>query len=92
MQNLKVKMNTGKEVVNAVHLRPHFAICNCPRQRGISLLEVLFSMFVLSVGLLGLAAMVPVGKHQVTEASHADRGTAIGLAASARAKQRTTSR
>jgi hypothetical protein len=50
-------------------------------KRGISLLEVLFSIFVLSVGLLGLAAMVPVGKHQVTEASHADRGTAIGQAA-----------
>jgi hypothetical protein len=45
------------------------------------LLEVLFSMFVLAVGLLGLAAMVPVGKHQVTEASHADRSTAIGQAA-----------
>jgi hypothetical protein len=50
-------------------------------RQGISLLEVLFAMFVLAVGLLGLAAMVPVGKHQVTEATHADRSTAIGVAA-----------
>jgi hypothetical protein len=47
-------------------------------KRGISLLEVLISMFVLAVGLLSLASMVPVGQFQVTQANHADAATAVG--------------
>lgn len=59
-----------------------------PRRRGVTLLEVLFSIFVLSVGLLGLFAMVPVGTHQVAEAAHADGAAACGQAALAEFKVR----
>ena len=50
-------------------------------RRGISLLEVLISIFVLSIGLLGVAAVLPVARHQMIEAAKADRGSACGQAA-----------
>jgi len=49
-------------------------------RRGISLLEVLISIFVLSIGLLGLAALIPVGRFAITEAGIADRSAACGRA------------
>ncbi|MBN2476937.1 MAG: prepilin-type N-terminal cleavage/methylation domain-containing protein [Pirellulales bacterium] len=49
-------------------------------RRGISLLEVLISVFVLSVGLLGLAALIPVGRFAIVETGKADRGGACGRA------------
>src|SRR5688500_2699703 len=93
MRNEKSKLQN--DTADSLRLSTHFAFCNlhllfciCPaaspsrrQPRGISLLEVLFAIFVLAVGLLGLAAMVPVGKFQVSEANHADRSVAIGLAA-----------
>ena len=33
-----------------------------PSRRGISLMEVLISIFVLSIGLLGVAALIPLGQ------------------------------
>lgn len=49
------------------------------RQRsGISLLEVLISIFVLVVGILGLAALIPIGRFEVQEANKLDRGAALG--------------
>jgi hypothetical protein len=48
------------------------------RRRGISLLEVLVSIFVLVVGILGLAALIPIGRFEVQEASKLDRGATIG--------------
>ena len=35
------------------------------RRRGITLLEVLISIFVLAVGLLGVAALIPAGVYFV---------------------------
>lgn len=51
------------------------------RRRGVSLLEVLISMFVITLGLLGLAALIPVGKTDVSAATRADRASALGRAA-----------
>jgi hypothetical protein len=48
---------------------------------GISLLEVLISMFVLVIGLLGVAAMFPVGQSYVFKAAQYDRSAALGQAA-----------
>lgn len=45
------------------------------------MLEVLFSIFILSVGLLGLLALIPVGTVDVAEATKADRGAVTGRAA-----------
>lgn len=48
-------------------------------RRGISLLEVLFAMFVLSMGLLSLAALIPVAKFRIREAENDDRAAACGV-------------
>jgi hypothetical protein len=48
---------------------------------GVSLLEVLVSMFVLSVGLIGMAALLPVGRFAILETGKADRAGACGRAA-----------
>lgn len=48
------------------------------RRSGISLLEVLISIFVLVVGILGLAALIPIGRFDVQEAGKIDRGAALG--------------
>ena len=45
---------------------------------GISLLEVLIAMFILSVGLLGLAALLPVGQNDIVAAGKSDRSSAAG--------------
>ena len=50
-------------------------------RRGISLMEVLMSIFILTVGLLGLASLIPVGGYQVGEAVRSDRAAAVGRAA-----------
>lgn len=50
-------------------------------RRGVSLMEVLMSIFILTVGLLGMASLIPVGGFQVSEAIKADRAAAVGRAA-----------
>lgn len=50
-------------------------------RRGITLLEVLFAIFVVAVGLLGLASMIPVGKSQITNANNFDAASTIGRSA-----------
>ncbi len=47
-------------------------------RRGISLTEVLIAMGILTVGLLGVAAVFPVGGWYMQRAEIADRGSAIG--------------
>ena len=41
-------------------------------QRGVSLLEVLAAIFVVSIGLLGVLAVIPFGAYQVSKAQHAE--------------------
>jgi len=50
-------------------------------RRGLSLLEVLIGTFVLSVGLLSLAMLIPVGRFAIVETGKADRAGAAGRAA-----------
>ena len=49
-----------------------------------SLLEVLAAIGVLSIGLLGLAALLPIGRYTIGEATKADRAGQCGRAALAR--------
>lgn len=48
---------------------------------GLSLLEVLFSMGILLVGLMGVAAMIPAGRHEILQGTKVDHATAVGRAA-----------
>jgi len=47
-------------------------------RRGISLLEVLVSVFIVSIGLFGVVSLVPVGNHEVIEGVKMDRAALIG--------------
>ncbi len=45
---------------------------------GISIIEVLVSMFILSVGLLGIASLLPIGQRQALLADQQDRLSSLG--------------
>jgi type II secretory pathway pseudopilin PulG len=47
-------------------------------RRGISIIEVLVSMFILSVGLLGIASLLPIGQRQALLADQQDRLSSLG--------------
>jgi hypothetical protein len=49
-------------------------------RRGVSLLEVMISMGILLFGLLGVGAMVPLGRMSIVAATKADRSAACGRA------------
>jgi prepilin-type N-terminal cleavage/methylation domain-containing protein len=51
------------------------------RSRGVSLLEILVAIFILSVGLLGVAALIPVGNSEVIKGTIAHRSAETGLRA-----------
>lgn len=57
---------------------------NCsafPPRLGLSLLEVMISMLVLTIGLLGIAALISLGRVAIVETGKADRSAACGHAA-----------
>ncbi len=59
----------------------HYPLSTASARRGISLMEVLISIFILSIGLLGVAAMIPIGKLAMIETAKSDRTGACGRAA-----------
>lgn len=48
-----------------------------PPRRGITLIEVLISMFVLLFGLMGVAAIFPVASHYILEGDKRDRSSGL---------------
>jgi len=60
---------------------PKSEIRNFAERRGISLTEVLIAMGILTVGLLGVAAIFPVAGFYMQKGEVADRGSAIAQAA-----------
>jgi hypothetical protein len=59
---------------------PQSAIRNPQSRRGISLTEVLISLGILTLGLLGAAALFPVGGWYMQKATIADNGSALAQA------------
>ena len=57
-------------------------VLSSPRyRRGVTLLEVLISVFILIIGMLSVAALLPVAAHQMNVAQKLDRGASLGQAA-----------
>ena len=52
-----------------------------PQPRGITLTEVLISLGILTIGLLGVASLFPVGSYYMQKGDIADRGSQIAQAA-----------
>jgi len=50
-------------------------------RNGLSLLEVLISIFVISIGLMSLAMLIPAGTMAINEANKSDRSGACGRSA-----------
>ena len=55
---------------------------------GITLIEILISMFVLLFGLMGVAAIFPVASHYLTQGDQKDRSDALAANAFAEIKAR----
>ncbi len=62
-------------------LNSQLSTLHSPARRGVSLMEVLISVFVLSLGLIGMAALLPLGRYAINETGKADRAGACGRAA-----------
>lgn len=85
-----MRNSSQKSVISSQKLKlrpPHLCCllstdsCLLSSRPGLTLLEVLIAIFVMAVGLMGLAALIPVGRHDVLEGSKADRANACGRAA-----------
>ena len=62
-------------------LKPQASRLRPPGRRGLSLLEVLISMGILAVGLLGVAAMLPAGRFEMQKATNYDFAGMVGRSA-----------
>jgi hypothetical protein len=79
---MKSKMLNVKSIMSysgARRIRRTFAISHSTFHipRGISLIEVLISMFVLLFGLMGVAAIFPVASHYIQEGDKRDRSSGL---------------
>src|SRR3954454_10403117 len=80
----KVESRTSDEAQGAgreVRRFSTFPLPATPFRLGISLTEVLIAMGILTVGLLGVASVFPVGGWYMQRAETADRGSAIAQSA-----------
>jgi hypothetical protein len=74
MPNAKCKLQNGN-IVSPLPVPPS------PFRLGISLVEVLIAMGILTIGLLGVAALFPVGAFYMHKGDVADKGSAVAQAA-----------
>lgn len=60
------------------HLRNRLGHADRGERAGFSLIEVLFSIFILGIGLISVAAMMPAAVYQAREAANDVQGTVFG--------------
>jgi prepilin-type N-terminal cleavage/methylation domain-containing protein len=83
MRNPKPKIQNPESRIGGPAAPSPFRIPPSPFRlapRGVTLIEVLISMFVLLIGLLGVGAMIPLGHMTIVETAKADRSGACGRA------------
>ena len=80
MQNAKCKVQSGvwREAPSDV-LRSTLCIPHSSRRAGISLMEVLISIFIMAVGMVSIASLLPVGGIQVQKANVEEQKAMLGL-------------
>jgi hypothetical protein len=54
------------------------ATCHTSRRRGISLLEIMISIGVVGIGLLGVASMIPLAHHKAAQGVREERKSLFG--------------
>lgn len=67
-----------QRLLESLHQQSRLAVTNHRNIRGVTLIEVLISIFVVSVGLLGVAALIPLAGHQTEQGSRNDRKANVG--------------
>ena len=84
---MQIESGEGRAQAGGRRSYPQFSIFNFQFsnfnsiRKGVSLLEVLAAIGVLSIGMLGLAAPLPIGRYTLSEATKADRAGQCGRAA-----------
>src|SRR3954462_539122 len=79
MMRVKRQVDCGSRIADCgfVQSNPKSEIRNPKLRAGLSLTEVLISMGILTLGLLGVASVFPVGSLYMQKADISDRGSAI---------------
>ena len=83
LQNANCKLRTDSSFIlhPSSFINHSSSFRHRPARRGLSLMEVLIAIFVLSIGLLGVAALIPLGQIALLETAKSDRSGACGRAA-----------
>jgi len=63
---------------NPVHRTVRHVVSRHTRRTGISLIEILMSIGVMLLGLLGVVALIPAGQHRAQQSSLEDRKSQVG--------------
>ncbi len=87
MMNAELGKN-GECHPSAVHHSSFITHHSRPPRRGLSLLEVLVSIGILTLGVMGVAMLIPIGKFAMTEVEKSDRTGMCGRAGSREVKVR----
>ena len=72
MMNAELGKN-GECHPSAIHHSSFITHHSRPPRRGLSLLEVLVSIGILTLGVMGVAMLIPIGKFAMTEVEKSDR-------------------
>ena len=70
------------KIPNHQHSLPLCTLAPLHLRKGISLLEVLISIFIITIGVLGVASLLPLATHLANRGATADRASIAGREAS----------